>query len=83
MTELIQAIVQAMSAGDMSAASTDMLGLASVSPSSAGASYLRTVSESLSAGSSDSSSSNSMTQLLQNLDTNSLNSSQSVLSLLA
>jgi hypothetical protein len=79
MTELIQAIVQAMSAGDTSAASTAMLGLASVSPSSAGASYLQTVSESLSAGSSDLSSSNSISQLLQDLDTSSLNSSQAVL----
>jgi hypothetical protein len=83
MKELIQAIVQAMSAGDTSAAGTDMLGLASVSPSSAGASYLQTVGESLSAGSSNSSSSNSISQLLQDLDTSSLNSSQSVLSLLA
>jgi len=81
--ELIQAIVQAMGAGDKSAASTAMLALASVSPNSAGASYLQTVGESLSAGSSDSSSSNSASQLLQDLDTSSSNSTQSVLSLLA
>lgn len=83
MKGLIQAIVQAMSAGDTSAAGTAMQALASVSASSAGASYLQTLSQSLSAGSSDSSSSNSTSQLLQGLDTSSLNSSPSALSLLA
>lgn len=83
MTELIQAIVQAMGAGDMSAAGIAMLELASVSTSSAGASYLQAASESLSGSSSNSSSSNSTSQLLQDLETSSLNGSQSILDLLA
>jgi len=83
LTELIQAIVQAMGAGDTSAASAAMLELASVAPSSVGASYLQAFSESLNASSNNSSSSNSTSQLLQDLDTSSLSSSQSILNLLA
>ena len=84
MTELIQTIVEAMGAGDTSLASTAMLELASVSPSSAGASYLQAASESLAGSSSNSSSSsNSISQLLQDSETSSLNGSQSTLDLLA
>jgi hypothetical protein len=79
---LIQAIVQAMSSGDSSSAGAAMQELAAVSPSSAGASYLQTISESLTASSS-SSSSNPVSQALQGLDTSGLNSSSSALNLLA
>lgn len=77
-TALIHAIVQAMDAGDNSAVGTAMSQLASISPSSEGASYL--TQDSASYGSSSSS---SISQLLQSVDSGSSSSSLSSLSLLA
>jgi hypothetical protein len=80
MEKLIQAIVQAMGAGDTSAASSDLAQLASVSGSSQGASYLQGLSASLGSGSSSGSS--SIGQLLQSLN-DSGSSNSSILSELA
>jgi hypothetical protein len=80
-SEVIQAIVQAMEAGDDSAAGSAMSQLASISPSSQGASYL--AAESANFGSSSSSSSGSLSQLLQGLGSNNSSSSASSLNLLA
>ncbi|MGC2398942.1 MAG: hypothetical protein WA510_04140 [Acidobacteriaceae bacterium] len=76
---LIQAIVQALGEGDSSAVSSGLSELASISPSSAGASALE--QESAAFGSGASSSSGSINQLLQGL--NSSSSSSSLLNLLA
>jgi hypothetical protein len=81
MEKLIQAIVQAMGAGDTSAASSDLAQLASVSGSSQGASYLQGLSASL--GSSSSSGSSSISQLLQSLNNSGSSSSSSILSEIA
>ncbi len=81
-TELIQAVVQAMELGDNSVIGSALSQLASISSSSQGASILN--QESASYGSSSgSSSSSSVSQLLQSLDSNSSSGSGSTLSLLA
>jgi len=80
---LIQAITQAMEAGDSSTVSSALAQLAAVSSNSAGASALQQASASFAAGAADSSSSNnSILQLLQSLNTNSSGSSGSLLNLL-
>lgn len=79
--KLIQAIVQAMGAGDTSAASSDLAQLASLSGSPQGASYLQGLSASL--GSSSSSGSSSIGQLLQSLNNSGSSSSSSILNELA
>jgi trimeric autotransporter adhesin len=81
MTELINAIVQAIGAGDTSIVGIAMSQLASISPNSKGASVLE--QDSATYDSSSSSSSSSIGELLQSLNTNSSASSQSALSLLA
>lgn len=81
-TQLIQAIVQALQAGDSSVVSSAMSELASISPSSAGASVLEQESENYGSG-SGSASSNSISQLMQSLDTSDAGGSTSALSLLA
>ena len=83
MMALIKAIVQAMSSGDNSLASSAMQELAAVSPSSVGASYLQSASENLAATPSNASTSNPISQILQNFNTPSVNNSQSLLNLLA
>lgn len=75
--QLIHAIVQAMGAGDASAASSDLAQLASLSGSSQGASYLQGLGASLG------SSSNSISQLLQGLNHTGSSSSSSILDELA
>jgi hypothetical protein len=75
---LIRATIQAMEAGDDSSIGTDMSQLASLSPSSDGASYLASASQSYGSGASASS---SISQLLDSLNTSS--SPSSSLSLLA
>lgn len=80
-TELVDAIVQAMQDGDNSIVSTAMAQLASISSSSQGASVLEQESENFGFGGSSSSS--SVTQLLQNLNSDSTSSSSSILSELA
>lgn len=90
--ELIQSIVQAMEVGDNSAVSNEMSLLASISPSSSGASLLGQASaaygsssgsSSSGSASSGSSSSNSIGQLLQSAEMSDTGSSGSGLSLLA
>ncbi len=81
-TELINAIIQAMEVGDDSVIGSAMSQLASISPDSKGASVLQQDSASYGSTSSSSSSS-SLSQLLQSLNTNSSGSSESTLSLLA
>ncbi len=80
-TELINAIIQAMEVGDDSVIGSAMSQLASISPDSKGASVLQ--QDGASYGSTSSSSSSSLSQLLQSLNTNSSGSSESTLSLLA
>jgi len=80
---LIQATIQALEAGDNSAASSTLTQLAAISPNSVGASALQQASESFGSTSSSSSSSSSVTQLLQSLDTSNSGNSASVLNLLA
>jgi len=82
-TALVNATTQAMEDGDNSAISADMAQLASVSTSSAGASYLESESQNYGSGAPSSSTSGSVTQLLQSLDTNSSFSSGSSLNVLA
>ena len=78
--ELVSAIVQAMGAGDNSAVSSALAELASIAPSSAGASVLEQESESF--GGSALSTSSSISGLLQGLNTSSSTNSTSTLSLL-
>jgi hypothetical protein len=75
---LIKATIQAMEAGDDSSIGTDLSQLASLSPSSDGASYLASASQSYGSGSSSSS---PISQLLDSLNTST--SPSSSLSLLA
>jgi hypothetical protein len=79
--ELVQSVTQAMEFGDKTAASSTMSQLASISPSSQGASLLQQDSASLSPDSSSSSS--SIGQLLNSVDTSNSNSSASILSAIA
>lgn len=79
--EMVQTVVQAMDFGDSSAASSTMSQLASLSPSSQGASLLQQDSASLSSGSSSSSS--SISQLLDGYGSFNSNTSGSLLSLIA
>jgi hypothetical protein len=79
--ELVQSVTQAMEFGDKTAASSTMSQLASISPSSQGASLLHQDSASLSPDSSSSSS--SIGQLLDSVDTSNSNSSASILSAIA
>jgi hypothetical protein len=81
--ELIQTIEQGMELGDNSVVGTAMSELASVSPSSQGASFLSQDSESYGGSTGSSSSSSSMSQLLASMNANSSSSSSSGLSLLA
>lgn len=81
--QLIHAIVEALQVGDSSVVSSALSELASVSPSSAGASILQQESESFGAGSGSTSASSSVNQLLQSLNTNGSGSNTSELSLLA
>jgi hypothetical protein len=78
--ELVSAIVQAMGVGDNSAVSSGLAELASIAPSSAGASVLEQESESF--GGSALSTSSSISGLLQGLNTSSSTNSASNLSLL-
>lgn len=80
--ELITAVVDALQAGDDSAAGSAMSELASVSPNSKGASVLQQASESLGSSSSPGSSS-SLSSLLQSLNSGSSDSPSSILSVLA
>jgi len=80
--ELIQSIVQAMEVGDDSLVSNGMSELASISPSSAGASLLDQVSGAY-GSSSGTSSSSSIGELLQSIDADSSSDSAPELSLLA
>jgi hypothetical protein len=82
-TALVNATTQAMKDGDDSAISADMAQLASVSTSSAGASYLESESQNYGSGAPSSSTSGSVSQLLQSLNTNSSSSSGSSLNVLA
>ena len=82
-TALVDATTQAMEDGDDSAISADMAQLASVSTSSAGASYLESESQNYGSGAPSSSASGSVSQLLQGLDANSSSSSGSSLRVLA
>jgi hypothetical protein len=82
-TALVNATTQAMEDGDDSAISADMSQLASVSTSSAGASFLQSESQNYGSGVPSSSASSSVSQLLQSLDTNSSSTSGSSLNLLA
>lgn len=77
-SELIQAIVQAIGAGDNTVASSALSALASISPSSAGASVLQQESANFGSSTGATSSSSSISDLLQ-----SLNPSSSTLNLLA
>jgi hypothetical protein len=81
---LINAVVQAMDAGDSSFASSALTQLASISPSSAGAGELQQLGQSLS-GSGSSSQASSINELMQSADVNAANSdsSLSILSLFA
>jgi hypothetical protein len=81
--KLIQAVIQAMEAGDDSVISSALSELASVSSSSQGASVLEQESQSYGSSSNSASSASSTSQLLQSLDAGSGNSSNSTLSLLA
>lgn len=72
--KLIQAVVQALGAGDSSAAGTVLSELASVSGNSQGATALENLGQSLGSGSSSSSTS-SISQLLQSVDGSSSSSS--------
>jgi hypothetical protein len=81
--ELVRAAVQAIAAGDPSAASSALSQLASVSSSSQGASYIQALSANLGGSSSGSSSSSSITQLLDSLNSSASSSSSPLLSLLA
>jgi hypothetical protein len=82
-TALVNATTEAMKDGDDSAISADMAQLASVSTSSAGASYLESESQNYGSGAPTSSASGSVSQLLQSLGTNSSASSGSSLNVLA
>jgi hypothetical protein len=82
-TALVNATAQAMEDGDDSAISADMAQLASVSTSSAGASYLESESQNYGSGAPSSSASGSVSQLLQGLGANSSTSSVSSLNVLA
>ncbi|MGA7157087.1 MAG: hypothetical protein WBY53_09585 [Acidobacteriaceae bacterium] len=62
--KLIEAIVEAIAAGDDSAVSSDMAALASIAPSSAGATVLQQESASYGSSASDSSATSSIGQLL-------------------
>jgi hypothetical protein len=73
---LIQSIVQAMGAGDTSAVSTGLSELASVSPSTQGASILQQLSGSYGSGTS---STGSLSSLLQSLESSSSTSEASLL----
>jgi len=79
--EMVQTVVQAMEFGDRNAASSTMSQLASLSPSSQGASLLQQDSSSLSSGSSSSSS--SISQLLGGYGSFNSDSSGSLLNLIA
>ncbi len=81
-TELVHAVVQALGAGDTSVASSALSELASISPSSAGATILQQESDNFGSGSSSTSNSNPTSQLLQSLNPSSAGST-SGLSLLA
>jgi hypothetical protein len=83
--ELIQTIEMGIEVGDNSIVGSAMSALASISPSSQGASVLSKDSEGYgtSSGSTSSSSSSSISQLLQSMDTSSSGNSSSGLSLLA
>jgi hypothetical protein len=81
MKEMVQSVIQAMEFGDSTAASSTMSQLASLSPSSQGASLLQQDSASLSPGSSSSSS--PISQLLNNSATDDSDSSTSILSAIA
>jgi hypothetical protein len=74
--------VQALGAGDTSVASSALSELASISPSSAGATILQQESDNFGSGSSSTSNSNPTSQLLQSLNPSSAGST-SGLSLLA
>jgi hypothetical protein len=80
---LVNATTQAMEEGDDSAISADMAQLASISTSSAGASYLESESQNYGSGAPSSSASGSVSQLLQSLETNTSSSSGSSLSVMA
>ena len=82
-TQLIQAIDQALAAGDNSAVSSAMSELASIAPSSSGATVLQQESENFGSNSASSSSSSSISQLLQSLDPSNSSGTTSALSLLA
>jgi hypothetical protein len=81
MKEMVQSVIQAMEFGDSSAASSTMSQLASLSPSSQGASLLQKDSTSLSP--SGSSSSSPISQLLNNSGSDDSDSSTSILSAIA
>jgi hypothetical protein len=81
--ELIQTIEQGMELGDNSVVGSAMSELASVSPSSQGASFLSQDSESYGGSTGSSSSSSSISQLLSSMNANNSSSSSSGLSLLA
>jgi trimeric autotransporter adhesin len=81
MKEMVQSVIQAMEFGDSSAIGSTMSQLASLSPSSQGASLLQQDSASYSPGSS--SSSNSIGELFNSADTSDSDSSTSILSAIA
>ncbi len=81
--ELIQAIVQGMEVGDSSIVGKGMSELASISPSSEGASVLNQDSQGYGSSSGSTSSSSSISQLLQDMNADNSSNSSSGLSLLA
>lgn len=81
MKEMVQSVIQAMEFGDGSAISSTMSQLASLSPSSQGASLLQKDSASLSPGGSSSSS--PISQLLDNSGSDDSDGSTSILSAIA
>jgi hypothetical protein len=80
---LISATMEAIKAGDDPVIGSDMSQLASVSTSSAGASYLASDSQGYGSGSSSTLSQGSLSQMLQGLNTDNSSGSDSPLSLLA
>ncbi|HTX75229.1 MAG TPA: hypothetical protein VMD29_03410 [Terracidiphilus sp.] len=80
---LIQAIVQAMGAGDTTAIGDGLTELASISPSSQGASILSQMAANYGSSTSATSDSGSTQQLLQSMNANSTSDSASILSMIA
>lgn len=80
---LIQAIVEAMGAGDSSVVSSGLTELASVSSSSAGAGILSQMAANYGGGASATAATGSTEQLLQSLNTSGTSDSNSILSMIA